>query len=110
MAMVKIEALALEGLNIQAEMAEQDAPYVVKVPMAEEPNFKREGYRVKEVNRAAGIVPLLDDGNHCARDGNLKSTAVSLDDWMRLDAGVCGESETEEQTLAIITAQHCTEH
>jgi len=32
--------------------------------------------------------------------------AVSLDEWMRLDAGVCGENEPEEQTLAIIAAHN----
>lgn len=109
-AMLRIEALALEGLKIQAEMADQDAPCIVELPMAEESNHKRVGHRVKELNGVGGIVPLLDDGKHSAHDGNVMSMAVSLDEWMRLDAGVCGENETTEQTLAIIAAHNTAHH
>lgn len=101
MAMLKIEALALEGLKIQAEMADQDAPYGIEI-MADEANFKRAGNRVNMLNGPTGIS--LPEGG--AEDVNFMSMAVSLDEWMRLDAGVCGESETEEQTLAVIAAHN----
>lgn len=95
MAMARIEALALEGIKIQAEMADQDAPCVVE-PLAREPNHHvRVGYNA--------VSKLADHG---AEEDSPMSMAVSLDEWMRLDAGVCGENETEEQTLAIIAAHN----
>ncbi|KAG0619767.1 hypothetical protein M758_4G163300 [Ceratodon purpureus] len=92
-AMLKIEALALEGLKIQAEMADQDAPYTVE-PLADEANHKRASQR--------GMI-LLKNGN-LARDrhgveGGLMSSAVSLNEWMSLDAGVYDEDDSEEHTV-----------
>lgn len=102
MAMAKIEALALEGLKIQAEMADQDAPYVVEPMAISKSNLMRVGHRAGR--------PFLDSRNHGAEDDNFMSMAVSLDEWMRLDTGVCGENETEEQTLAIIAAHNNIAH
>ena len=89
MAMLKIEALALEGLKIQAEMADQDAPYCVE-PLADEGNHKKASQRG---------IPLLKSGNSVrelgASEGGLMSSAVSLNEWMRLDAEVCDEDDND---------------
>lgn len=90
MAMARIEALALEGIKIQAEMTDQRAPCVVEALASERSHHMRSGY-------------IADHG---AEDDSPMNMAVSLDEWMRLDAGVCGENETEEQTLAIMAAHN----
>lgn len=90
MAMLKIEALALEGLKIQADMADQDAPYCVE-PLADEENHRR---------TSQGGIPSLKRGNsarHCrAGEGDL----MSLNEWICLDAGVGDEDAGEDQTAA----------
>lgn len=77
-AMLKIEALALEGLKVQAEMAEQDAPYAVE-PVADESSRRGGG----------GTVALRNPGRK-------RGDFMSMDEWMRRDA----DQEDEEQTVA----------
>lgn len=74
-AMLKIEALALEGLKVQAEMAEQDAPYAVE-PMADESSSRR----------GTGTVALLNPGR--------KQNFMSMDEWMH------DQEDEEQQTVA----------
>jgi hypothetical protein len=93
-AMLKIEALALDGLKIQAEMADQEAPYSVE-PLADEANHKRVSQRGVPSVKSGNSAPDLN----CAGEGSLMSSAVSLNEWMRLDAGECDQDDGEEQTV-----------
>lgn len=98
MAMLKIEALALEGLKVQVEMTDQDAPYAVE-PLAEEANFTRRGVGGL---RVAGMA-LLEGGNS-RRSHAGQGDFISMDEWMRLDAGVdTTEDDADEQTVATTT-------
>ncbi|CAM6011666.1 unnamed protein product [Sphagnum balticum] len=128
MAMQQIEALALEGLKIQSDMAEEDAPYNV-YPLSWEEIAALEdgrgsagsyvkkigGVRGTEIGMlegAAASVRLLEGGAQTIVDGEsqgtsggygLLSMAISLDEWMQLDAGIFYET-------ASILAAHQAAH
>ncbi|CAK9199161.1 unnamed protein product [Sphagnum troendelagicum] len=128
MAMQQIEALALEGLKIQSDMAEEDAPYNVH-PLSWEEIAALEdgrgstGSYVKKIGGvrgaeigilegAAASVHLLEGGAQTSVDGESRGTsggygllsmAISLDEWMQLDAGIFDES-------ASILAAHQAAH
>jgi hypothetical protein len=117
MAMQQVEALALEGLKIQSDMAEEDAPYNV-YPLSWEEIAALEdgrgsggsyvkkigGVRGTEIGMlegAAASVRLLEGGAQTIVDGESRGTsggygllsmAISLDEWMQLDAGIFDET------------------
>jgi LysM repeat protein len=123
-AMEKIEALAMEGLKIQSEMTENDAPYSVDALSWEQ---EREaingggggggGFKVKQGGEGIGMLEgasalhLLEGGHSAVGtasdifNNDLMSTAISLDEWMRLDAGICDE-ETSKSSLATVAAHN----
>ncbi|CAM6075532.1 unnamed protein product [Sphagnum tenellum] len=124
-AMEKIEALAMEGLKIQSEMTENDAPYSVDALSWQQ---EREaikggggggggGFKVKQGGEGIGMLEgasalHLSEGGHSAVgtasdifNNDLMSTAISLDEWMRLDAGICDE-ETSKSSLATVAAHN----
>ncbi|CAM6022253.1 unnamed protein product [Sphagnum balticum] len=122
-AMEKIEALAMEGLKIQSEMTENYAPYSVDALSWQQ---EREainggggggGFKVKQggegIEKLEGASALhLLEGGHLAVgttsdifNNDLMSTAISLDEWMRLDAGICDE-ETSKSSLATVAAHN----
>ena len=114
MAMQKIEALAVEGLKIQADMAEEEAPYVVEPssrPRIEggygsKHRFGRSD--VKCLEDSTG-VRSLEDGS--AEDSELVddlSMAISLDEWMRLDAGLVDENDMASNTMALVAAHQAS--
>ncbi|CAK9259447.1 unnamed protein product [Sphagnum jensenii] len=128
MAMQQIEALAFEGLKIQSDMAEEDAPYNV-YPLSWEEIAALEDGRVSAgsyvkkiggvrgaeigiLEGAAASVRLLEGGAQTSVDGESRGTsggygllsmAISLDEWMQLDAGIFDES-------ASILAAHQAAH
>jgi LysM repeat protein len=123
-AMEKIEALAMEGLKIQSEMTENDAPYSVDALSWQQ---EREaikgggggggGFKVKQGGEGIGMLEgasalhLLEGGHSAVGtasdifNNDLMSTAISLDEWMRLDAGICDE-ETSKSSLATVAAHN----
>jgi hypothetical protein len=102
MAMQKIEALALEGLKVQSDMAEHEAPFSVD-PLSWQEMMALEGGG----NSAIG---LLEEGSKEASgnsdDDALMSMAISLDEWMRLDAGVYDETETSQSSMVLLASHH----
>lgn len=113
MAMQKIEALALDGLKVQADMAEDEAPYMVE-PLSwfemraiEGGPMKRKGGKPGEISRLDGVTAmrLLEGGStELGGSDDGLSMAISLDEWMRLDAGVYDEHETTVNTGALLAA------
>ncbi|EFJ19953.1 hypothetical protein SELMODRAFT_444108 [Selaginella moellendorffii] len=89
-AMEKIEQLAMQGLKIQCDMADEEAPYSVE---------------------ASASVPLLKGSSSSSSllleapssDGMI-SMSLSLDEWMRLDAGLDDDEEASEKTRAVMAA------
>lgn len=88
LAMQRIEAMALEGLKIQAEMAEVEASYSILAKRS-------------KINRPDGIT-----GSNSSDSTRLMAVAISLDEWMALDSGLYDEATTDENTLAILAAHH----
>ncbi|CAK9200247.1 unnamed protein product [Sphagnum troendelagicum] len=101
MAMQNIEALALEGLKVQSDMAEHEAPFSVD-PLSWQEMMALEGGG----NSAIG---LLEEGSKEASgnsDDALMSMAISLDEWMRLDAGVYDETEMSQSSMVLLASHH----
>ncbi|CAM6119354.1 unnamed protein product [Calypogeia fissa] len=113
MAMQKIETLAVDGLKIQADMTDEAAPYAVdSIPWSggagtqQGSKFKK-GRGVGSLEGVAAMH-LLDsrsfsDDTPVEADG-LMSKVISIDEWMRLDAGHYDENDTKDETLAILAA------
>lgn len=96
LAMQRIEALALEGLKIQAEMAEEEAPYSVPpVPLAKQ----------SKINGKDGTA-----GSNSSNSNRLMGMAISLEEWMGVDSGLYDEVATHENTRAILAAHHASKH
>ncbi|KAL3696349.1 hypothetical protein R1sor_010425 [Riccia sorocarpa] len=112
MAMQKIEALAMDGLKIQADMTDETAPYSVDalpydMGVAESSGrFQKGGLGSLEGVAAMHILGAREfgeDASTSATDG-LMSKVISIDEWMRLDAGMIDENDTKDETLAILAA------
>ncbi|KAJ7542290.1 hypothetical protein O6H91_10G099700 [Diphasiastrum complanatum] len=114
-AMEKIEALALEGLKIQSDMAEEDAPYSVDAMSWNEADAIGSRKQTNDgFNLLAGFAAsqLLEGSNLQQEEAggeSFMSSAISLEEWMRLDAGLYDDAETNENTLATLAA-HNTNH
>ncbi|KAF6152334.1 hypothetical protein GIB67_007972 [Kingdonia uniflora] len=114
LAMDKIEALSIEGLRIQSGMSDEEAPSNIS-PQAIGEISALEGRR-DHINGSLGLegaggLQLLDikDGGDDV-DG-LMGLSITLDEWMRLDAGIVDEEEENqisERTSKILAAHHAT--
>lgn len=112
MAMQKIEALAMDGLKIQADMTNENTPFSVdSLPWADAVIL--EGSQFKKGGGARsldGVAAMhLHDSRSFSDDAavevdGLMSKVISLDEWMRLDAGLYDENDTKDETLAILAA------
>ncbi|XP_024521419.1 protein PLASTID MOVEMENT IMPAIRED 1-RELATED 1 [Selaginella moellendorffii] len=97
-AMEKIEALAMQGLKIQSDMAEEEAPYAIEPGSSS--NLLEGG--------GSGSLRLIEaaPGQDHGSESGLMAMSISLDEWMRLDAGVYDEAETTDKTKAVLAAHH----
>ncbi|KAH0907005.1 hypothetical protein HID58_038832 [Brassica napus] len=103
LAMDQIEALSLEGLRIQSGMSEEDAPSDITAQSIGEISA------FQGLEGAAGLqlLNIKDDGDGDGDDDGLMSLSLTLDEWMKLDAGDIGdEEEINEQTSKILAAHH----
>lgn len=92
LAMQRIEAMALEGLKIQAEMAEEEAPYSVpSVPLAKQ----------SKINGDCGITDSKSSNSK-----RLMAVAISLEEWMGFDSGLYDAVAINENTRATVAAHH----
>lgn len=109
LAMNKIEALSIEGLKVQSDMADQDAPSNVNaMSWGEVAAF--EGMRAVKsgtlgLEGTAGLQ-LLDTTDSSVDIDGVLGTAITLDEWMRLDAGIVDEGKTSERTAKILAAHN----
>lgn len=112
MAMQQIEALAMDGLKIQSDIVEDDAPYALNAfSLDGQPGGKDLSAGNATLKGVTG-VHLLKGAKASAEtsggDGGngLMDMAISLDEWMLLDAGLYDEAETTKDTMAIMAAHH----
>lgn len=97
LAMNKIESLAIEGLRIQSNLSDNEAPSSIR------PQFSE----VLGSNTASALKHWCgkeSDDNEVA----LVELSVSLDEWLRLDAGDFSNipHETKERITKILAAHH----
>ncbi|XP_078439302.1 EEIG1/EHBP1 protein amino-terminal domain protein [Wolffia australiana] len=92
LAMEKIEALSVEGLRIQSELAEEEAPA---------------GLQLEGKNGAVGLQLLKVNGCDDGVDG-LMGLSISLDEWLRLDSGAVSKDQINERMAKILAAHHAT--
>ncbi|KAE9608153.1 putative LysM domain, EEIG1/EHBP1 domain-containing protein [Lupinus albus] len=111
LAMNKIEALSVEGLRIQSGMSEEDAPSnIVAQSIGDISALKGKGVDVSGslgLEGAAGLQ-LLDvkDGSNNGVDGII-GLSLTLDEWMRLDAGEIDDMDNiSEHTSKVLAAHH----
>ncbi|KAG9446458.1 hypothetical protein H6P81_012586 [Aristolochia fimbriata] len=109
LAMEKIEALSVEGLKIQSGMSDQEAPSNI-CPQSIGEISALEGMKARSggllgLEGTAGMQLLdIKDSNEDV-DG-LMSLSLSLDEWMKLDAGVVDEEDSDNSRTAKILAAH----
>lgn len=109
LAMDKIEALSVEGLRIQSGMSDEEAPANISSQSVGEFSALA-GLRAKSseslgLEGAAGLqlMDIKDSGGDV--DG-LIGMSITLDEWMRLDAGIVDEEEQNSSRMSEILAAH----
>ncbi|XP_049413257.1 protein PLASTID MOVEMENT IMPAIRED 1-RELATED 1-like isoform X1 [Solanum stenotomum] len=111
LAMDKIEALSIEGLRIQSGMSDEDTPSNV----SSKPIGEFSAIEGKEVNfggavglEGTGGLQLLDvkDNDGGGEVDGLMGLSLTLDEWMKLDAGEI--DEISERTSKLLAAHHGT--
>nr|XP_009594859.1 protein PLASTID MOVEMENT IMPAIRED 1-RELATED 1-like [Nicotiana tomentosiformis] len=96
LAMYKIEPLTVEGLRIQSNLSDNEAPSSIRPQLSE----------VFGSNIASALEHW--SGKESDDDeGDLVELSVSPDEWLRLDAGYFSNNpEIKERTIKILAAHH----
>lgn len=109
----KIESLSIEGLRIQSRMSENEPPSCIRPPHFLENMSTSEGKRANpgqflSLDGVGGlqVCSVIDSGR--ANDG-LIDLSVTLDEWLRLDAGNIGEEDHDNEHILKILAAHRAE-
>ncbi|CAI9766591.1 unnamed protein product [Fraxinus pennsylvanica] len=111
-AMDKIEAISIEGLRIQYDMSDEDASSNIS-PQSIGGFSALEGKTV-DVGGAVGLdgtggLQLLDIKDDSEDVDGLMGLSLTLDEWMRLDAGeIDDEDLISDRTSKILAAHHAT--
>ncbi|KAL6007216.1 hypothetical protein ACLOJK_032712 [Asimina triloba] len=109
LAMDKIEALSIEGLRIQSGMSDDEAPANISPKsfgdISALTGMEAKGSSSLGLDGAAGLqlLDIKDSGDDV--DG-LMGLSLTLDEWMRLDAGIIDEEEGNSRTSKILAAHH----
>eukprot|EP00249_Psilotum_nudum_P018713 c26929_g1_i2 orf=651-4022(-) len=111
LAMQNIEALAMDGLKIQTDMAEDEAPSYLDAAAwgALDDLKRREEGGIGMLQGVAGVhfLDKVSSGKEISKHSEgLLQMAITLDDWAKLDAGVLDESEVSDKTLAVLAAHN----
>ncbi|CAM8961237.1 unnamed protein product [Rhodiola kirilowii] len=112
LAMNKIEALAMEGLRIQAGMSPEDAP--ANISAQSMGDFSALKGNSVDHSGSLGIegtagLQLVDVKDSSKDVDGLMSLSLRLDEWMRLDSGDFdddGDDQISERTSKILAAHH----
>lgn len=108
LAMDKIEALTIEGLRTQCGMTDEEAPSRI-IPHFETPASQRNYANFHELMGLEDDAFLLYDVHNGDNDAyELMDFYVTLDEWLRLDAGVStgNQDESGESTRKILVVHH----
>ncbi|RWR80309.1 protein PLASTID MOVEMENT IMPAIRED 1-RELATED 1-like protein isoform X1 [Cinnamomum micranthum f. kanehirae] len=109
LAMDKIEALSIEGLRIQSGQSDEEAPANISSQSVGEFSALA-GMRAKSsgslgLEGAAGLQ-LMDIKDNSGDVDGLMGLSITLDEWMRLDAGIVDEEEHDSSRMSKVLAAH----
>ncbi|MQL92690.1 hypothetical protein Taro_025316 [Colocasia esculenta] len=112
LAMEKIEALSIEGLRIQSGMSYEDAPSSISLESVTEASAL-EGKGAKGCRpsgpKSATRLQLLDVKDGSEDVDGLLGLSITLDEWMKLDAGLIDEDDQiSSRTSRILAAHHAS--
>lgn len=93
LAIDKIESLTIEGLRIQSNLSDNEAPSSIRPQCSE----------VLGSNTASTLKHCC--GKESDHEGDLVELSVSFDEWLRLDAGDFSNN-TKERITKILAAHH----
>lgn len=112
LAMQNIEALAIDGLKIQADMAEEEPPSYLDAAAwgvledQKEWNRDRIGMSQGVAGIHFGMLQTEKDVPSEVKHGDPLSMAITLEEWSRMDAGVFDDVGSNDKTLAILAAHN----
>ncbi|KAF8006038.1 hypothetical protein BT93_K0355 [Corymbia citriodora subsp. variegata] len=111
LAMDKIEALSIEGLRIHSGMSDEDAPSNISAQsIGDVSTLQGKGVHISgslglEGTGGLQLLDLKESGDD--KDEGLMNLSLSLDEWMRLDAGEFDdEDQISDRTSKILAAHH----
>ncbi|KAJ6698205.1 PROTEIN PLASTID MOVEMENT IMPAIRED 1-RELATED 1 [Salix purpurea] len=107
LAMKKIDAMSIEGLRIQSGMSEEAAPSSIS-PQSPGKMLDFEGKNANLVgflSLGGAELHQLDAKDADSGADGLLSLAITLEEWLRLDAGfISEEDQVDEHTIRILAA------
>ncbi|KAK4432845.1 protein PLASTID MOVEMENT IMPAIRED 1-RELATED 1 [Sesamum alatum] len=112
LAMDKIEALTIEGLRLQSDMSDEDAPSNISSQSIGE--FSALKGKTLNVSGSMGLdgtggLQLLDIKDNGEDVDGLMSLSLTLDEWMKLDSGEFDDNDLiSERTCKLLAAHHAT--
>ncbi|KAJ8438333.1 hypothetical protein Cgig2_013381 [Carnegiea gigantea] len=113
LAMDEIEALTIEGLRIQCDMTEEEAPSNMNARESSTLGGRRtSSTRSVGLEGAVGLQLLNVKDSGADHVDGLMGLSLTLDEWMKLDSGEIDEDEqTSESTSKLLAAHHanCTD-
>ncbi|OMO86507.1 hypothetical protein COLO4_21106 [Corchorus olitorius] len=108
-AMNRIEALAIEGLRIQCGMSDEDAPSTVSPLSVSNMSFitgKDSNLgKFLSLEGAAGSESL-DSRDDVDNVNRLMGFSITLGEWLRLDAGIIGDGDHNNEHMIQTLAAH----
>ncbi|KAL2942917.1 Protein PLASTID MOVEMENT IMPAIRED 1-RELATED 1 [Bienertia sinuspersici] len=110
LAMDKIETLSVEGLRIQSDMSDEEAPLNINAQSINELSAI-DGKRTTSTGfmgfeGAAGLQLLNLKDNGVDGDDGLMGLSLTLNEWMKLDSGEIEEEQLSERTSKLLAAHH----
>lgn len=111
-ALDKIETLSIEGLRIQSRMSDEEPPSCICPQFIG--NLLASGDRGRSANPLEFLclegvegLQLSDVGDSGSDDDGLIGLSITLDEWLRLDAGKIDYEDHNKDRILKILAAHC---
>lgn len=105
----KIEALLIEGLRIQYDMSNEQAPSYIHSQHTNMPDFGDIRANMRRYPTLEKVTKLqLEDSGEIYNDvDGLMGLSLTLDQWLRLDSGIIDADQNLGKMLKILKAHHC---
>eukprot|EP00250_Pteridium_aquilinum_P002267 c12464_g1_i1 orf=170-3163(+) len=113
LAMQNIEALAIDGLKVQADVTEEDAPSYLDAAawgiLGDAKKGNKDNFHLS--HDVAGMrfdkLRLGESSPSDANEGGPLSMALTIEEWSKLDAGILDDdTKSKERSLALLAAHN----